>query len=275
MSADNVKGGPNKRAACIEDGFLFKELRFEERFAAAKAAGFDSVELWSWRERDLDAVAGRAQAAGIEVSCFIGADKGSAIDPADHDLYLTGVRESVAAAKHVGAPSIYIFSDEIGPGGVIKPVNPALTRRQKVASLTRTISAAADLAAEAGMTFLLEPVNSVYVPGYFLDTVGAALEVVKAVGRPEIRLVYDFYHQQLVGGNLIQNLRPALPHVGSIHVADVPGRVEPGLGEINFTTLAREMRSLDYRGTILFECNPSSSTAEALRAIEKYFPIKA
>ncbi|MHB0885577.1 MAG: TIM barrel protein [Bacillota bacterium] len=265
----------NKRAACIEDGFLFKELPFAERFTAAKAAGFDSVEFWSWRQRDLDVIAKLAAAAGIEVSCFIGADKGSAIDPADHDLYLTGVRESVAAAKRVGAPSIYIFSDEIGPGGVIRRVNPALTREQKVASLVRTISAAADLAAEAGMTFVLEPVNSVYVPGYFLDTVGAALEVVEAVARPEVRLVYDFYHQQLVSGNLLQNLGPALPFVRAIHVADVPGRTEPGLGEINFANLAKELRARGYGGTLLFECNPTTSTAEALRAIERFFPKEA
>jgi len=272
LSADNNRRGANRRAACIEDGFLFKELPFEERFAAARAAGFDSVEFWSWRDRDLEVIAERAAAAGIEVSCFIGADKGSAIDPADHDLYLTGVRESVAAAKRVGAPAIYIFSDEIGPGGVVRPVNPSLTREEKVASLVRTISAAADLAAEAGLTFLLEPVNSVYVPGYFLDTLGAALEIVRAVARPEIRLVYDLYHQQLVGGNLIQNLRSALPEIASIHVADVPGRVEPGLGEINFSNLARELRALGYQGTILFECNPSTSTATALQAIEAYFP---
>ncbi|HEY3315341.1 MAG TPA: TIM barrel protein [Bacillota bacterium] len=262
----------NKRAVCIEDRYLFKELPFKDRFAAAKAAGFDSVEFWSWRELDPDAVGRWAAEAGIEVSGFIGADKGSAIDPDDHELYLRGVAESLDAARRMRATSIYIFSDEIGPGGVVRRVSPALTREEKVASLVRTIGAAADLAAKAGVGLILEPVNSVYVKGYFLDTVAETVKVMKAVGRPEVKMVYDFYHQQLVAGNLIQNLRPALPHVGSIHVADVPGRVEPGLGEINFANLAKEMETLGYRGTILFECNPKTSTLEALRAIETYFP---
>jgi hydroxypyruvate isomerase len=261
-----------KRAACIEDGFLFKELPFSERFAAAAEAGFDSVEFWSWRGRDLDEVAERAAAAGIEVGCYIGTDRGSAIDPADLELYLKALGESLGAAARTGTPALYIFSDEIGQGGMVKPVSPGLSADRKMESLVRAVSAAADLAEGAGVTLLLEPVNSVYVPNYFMDTVAAAVQVVRRVDRPDVKAVYDLYHQQLVAGNLIQNLRAALPYIGCIHVADVPGRHEPGTGEINFSAIAREMAALSYDGTIMFECQPRASTAEALAAIGSFFP---
>lgn len=262
----------NKRAACIEDGFLFRELPFAERFAAARQAGFDSVEFWSWRSRDLGSVAALAAAAGIEVGCYIGTDKGSPIDPADHGLYLEGLSQSLAAAKTTRTPALYIFSDEIGPGGVIKTLSRSLTRSEKVDSLIKAVGAAAELAAGTGVTLLLEPVNSVYVPGYFLDTLAAAADIVRRVDRPEVKVVCDFYHQQLVAGNLIQGFRAALPLVGCVHVADVPGRHEPGAGEINYGNIARELRLSGYDGTIMFECAPSDSTAVALQAIEACFP---
>lgn len=262
----------NKRAACIEDGFLFRELPFAERFAAARQTGFDSVEFWSWRSRHLDSVSALAAAAGIEVGCYIGTDKGSPIDPADHALYLEGLRESLQAAKTTRTPALYIFSDEIGPGGVIKRVSRSLTHSEKVDSLVKAVGAAAELAAGTGVTLLLEPVNSVYVPGYFLDTLAAATDIVRRVDRPEVKVVCDFYHQQLVAGSLIPNFRAALPHVGCVHVADVPGRHEPGTGEINYGNIARELRQSGYAGTVMFECTPSVSTAVALQAIEACFP---
>jgi len=261
-----------KRAACIEDGFLFNELPFAERFRAAKRAGFDSVEFWSWRGRDLAEVADRAASAGIEVGCYIGTDRGSAINPADFELYLEGLGESLDAAAKTGTPALYIFSDEIGPGGVVKAVSSDLTAESKMESLVRAVSAAADLAKGTGVTLLLEPVNSLYVPHYFMDTVAAAAEVVSRVDRPQVRAVYDLYHQQLVAGNLIQNLRAALPYLGCVHVADVPGRHEPGTGEINYAAIAREIAALGYTGTIMFECIPRVSTAEALKAVEGFFP---
>ena len=104
-------------------------------------------------------------------------------------------------------------------------------------------------------------------PRYFLDSAREGFAIVAEVGSPRIRLLYDVYHMQIMEGNVTQTLRRHLALVGHIHIADVPGRHEPGTGELNFKNILRSLAEGGYAGTVGFEFTPRGDTGQALAAI--------
>jgi hydroxypyruvate isomerase len=111
----------------------------------------------------------------------------------------------------------------------------------------------------------------VSVPGYDLDQAEKCLRVVEAVDHPNLVMMYDYFHQQLGGGNLIATLERCAHRVVAVHVADVPGRHEPGTGEINFANLNRHLHDINFSGTIVFEVKPKRTSDDAVRSIKAIF----
>jgi hydroxypyruvate isomerase len=131
----------------------------------------------------------------------------------------------------------------------------------------------APLAEAAGVTLVLEPLNiHVDHPGYFLNTSKTGIQLVREVASPNIRLLYDIYHMQVMEGNLIDTLTKNLDVIGHIHVADVPGRHEPGTGEINYGNVFAALRQAGYMGYIGMEFAPTGDSnkaaAEALALVK-------
>jgi hydroxypyruvate isomerase len=134
-----------------------------------------------------------------------------------------------------------------------------------------TLKAAADLVQGKSINgkpvrLLLETIDSEENPQYFLTEIAEALEIVEAIGHPQVRLLYDFYHEQIAAGNLIEKLEKSLPHLGLVHIADVPGRHEPGTGEINYQNIFRKLADLNYGGVVAMEFHPSGDPVTQLRA---------
>lgn len=113
---------------------------------------------------------------------------------------------------------------------------------------------------------LLETIDAAENPQYYLTQISEALEVVEAVGHPQVQLLYDFYHEQISAGNLIAKLEKSIPHLGLVHIADVPGRHEPGTGEINYQNIFRKLSELNYTGVVAMEFRPSGDPVTQLRA---------
>ena len=103
-------------------------------------------------------------------------------------------------------------------------------------------------------------------PKYYLTSVGEGFEIVRAVNHPHVKFLYDFYHEQIAEGNLIGKLEKNIDEVGLIHVADVPGRHEPGTGEINYSNIYRKLAELNYSRCIAMEFMPSGEPVATLRA---------
>jgi hydroxypyruvate isomerase len=255
-----------QRCACIEP--LYGELPFLERFRAAKADGFDFVEFWSWTDKDLPAVKAAAQAAGVGISGFNGDAELSLIDPAQREAYLAFLRRSVETAKFLGARSVTIHSNGLGEGGAVLNAYPELSDTVKLCAMFGTLERCAQLAEESGVNMNLEPLNiTTDHVGNFLATTRMAAEMTRLIGSPRLRVLYDAYHMQINEGSLCDHIRAYADQIGHVHVADVPGRHEPGTGEINYRSVFACLEQAGYDGLIGFELFPRTATPEAVEAI--------
>jgi hydroxypyruvate isomerase len=113
---------------------------------------------------------------------------------------------------------------------------------------------------------LLETIDPEENPQYYLTEIAEALEVIQAVDHPQVQLLYDFYHEQIAAGNLIAKLEKSMPHLGLVHIADVPGRHEPGTGEINYQNIFAKLAELNYTGVVAMEFHPTGDPVAQLRA---------
>lgn len=251
--------------------FMWTELSHPDRVRRAATFGFDQVDLWDWRDLDIDGLGETCRAEGVALGGFFGHRRAGLADPAQHEQALEELAASVETAGRVGATQLHTFSDGIGPGGVIvKP--PPLTPAARFQACVDGLRRAAELVEGTGITLAVEAINNVYVPGYFWDDAGVALAVCRAVDHPQVRLAFDCYHQQLSGGRLTDHLVEALPWMARFDVADVPGRGQPGAGEINYPYLLGVLESHGYDGLISFEMVPRDGDSDrAARACRRVF----
>jgi hydroxypyruvate isomerase len=152
------------------------------------------------------------------------------------------------------------------------PVNerPA-AERTFVANLSR----AADLAAEKGITVLIEPINNRDRPNYFLNRVEHAADVIAKAGRSNIRIQFDFYHAQIMGGDLLRRFEAHLPLIGHVQIAAVPSRHEPDEGEVNYPEVFRALDALGYSGWVAAEYHPRARTEDGLGWLRTALPVPA
>ena len=252
-------------AICLE--MIFPDLPFLERARRVQEAGFSAVEFWGWGGKDLDGLRGLVD-QGFAVVTFSGQRRGSLVDPRDRETYREEVQASFSIARRLRCDRLMVLSDELLPDGSARPAQADLTPAEKHGHVVQGLRALAPLAEEAGIILLLEPLNTlVDHPRYFLDSAREGFAIVTEVGSPHVRLLYDVYHMQIMEGNIIETLRRHLPLVGHIHMADVPGRHEPGTGELNFANILRALADCGYAGTVGFEFSPQGDTERALAAI--------
>jgi hydroxypyruvate isomerase len=255
--------------------FMWTDRSFPERVAAAAKAGFDLIDLWDWRTVDIDGIAAAAHDNGIGINGFFGNRLHAPCDPSDKAEFLDEVSESLECAIRVGARQLHIFSNAIRPGGIVVPA-PPLPSEELFSACLAVLSDAARLAEGTGVTLMLEHLNTVFLPGYLWGDVGTAITLCRQINRDGVRVVFDAYHQQLTGGRLTEHLLAALPVLGRFDIAGVPGRTEPGLGEIDFGFLRSVLIKNSWGGTVTFEVSPSDGNPEtACQAIDRIFPPQA
>ena len=255
-----------KKCACIEP--MYAELPFYDRFQAAKDDGFEAVEFWGWTDKDLGRVERAASQAGIAISGFNGDADFSQIAPEERAEYLAFLRRSVDAAKRVGASSLTIHSNALGEGGRVLNRYDGLSDTVKICAMFDALKACAEIAEESGIRMHLEPLNvTTDHVGNFLQHTRMAAEMTRLIGSPMLRVLYDAYHMQLNEGSLCDTIRAYGDQFGHVHVADAPGRHEPGTGEINYRAVFACLEEIGYEGMIGFELIPQTTTAEAVKAI--------
>jgi hydroxypyruvate isomerase len=250
---------------------MYSECTFLDRFEAAKNDGFEFVEFWSWTDKDLTAVKERASATGIKISGFNGDADYSLIDPSHKEKYLDFLKRSLDAARKIGASSVTIHSNALGEGGKVIDHYTALHDTVKKCSMFDTLLECARIAEQSGIAMNLEPLNIItdHAGNYLVHTSDAA-EMTRLIGSPKLKILYDIYHMQLNEGNLCGTISAFIDQIGHIHVADVPGRHEPGTGEINYTHVFAHLEKMGYTGLIGYELFPKTTTADAVKAIMSY-----
>ncbi|MFC1890119.1 hydroxypyruvate isomerase family protein, partial [Thermodesulfobacteriota bacterium] len=238
---------------CVE--MLFPELSFLEKVRRIAGLGFGAVEFWSWTDKPIDALAGLARETGLEVTAFSGHRSSAPCNRADRDPFREELALAIETAGRLGCPNLMVLSDALDPQGRALPLRGGeITLPGRKEALVETLQGVEDLVAGSGVTLLLEPLNTrVDHPGYTLDSSGLGFEIVREVGRPWLRLLYDVYHMQIMEGNVIATLRENADLLGYVHVADVPGRGEPGTGELNMPNILRALAAAGYDGIVGFE----------------------
>lgn len=257
---------PFELAACAE--MLFRELPVAERVARLTQAGF-LIEIWDWRKHDIAALAG----SGARFSSMTGYVTGTLADDAGAAELLRTARQSIPIAKELGCPRLNLHGTGLDGDGLPVVKSHGATPAMWLKAVD-TLKRVADLGEEEGVVFVLENLNeAVDHPQTPFAKAADTIALVEAVNRPSLRLNLDLYHAQIGEGHLIELCRRALPLIGEIQVADVPGRHEPGTGEIHYPAIARALDAMGYRGVVGLEAWPESDSELALQRFRDAFTL--
>lgn len=241
-------------SVCVE---MVYDGPFTDRIRRAGDAGIDAIEFWDWREKDLDAVGATAAEAGVDiVGCTAG---GVLTDPDAADAAVEAIQESIDTAASIGCPMLIVTTG---------PDQDGLDRATQRTNIVDVLSTVAPAAKSADVMLALEPLNTIVDhPGYYLSTAAEGFNIIDAVGSSHVKLLYDVYHQQVTEGNIIKTLTENIEHVGHVHIADVPGRAEPGTGELNYENVLAAIDDAGYDGYVGCEFSPTGNPDRAVAEV--------
>ncbi|MET3131538.1 hydroxypyruvate isomerase [Oxalobacteraceae bacterium GrIS 1.11] len=241
---------------------LFTELSFLDRFAAARAAGFDAVEFLFPYAYDPDQIAERLHRQQLTLVLhnmpsgdWTQGERGLACDPRRVEQFQEGVGQALAFATELGVRQLHCMA------GIAPPLLAPERARQ---TFIENLKFAADQCLPHGINVLIEPINTYDIPGYFLSHSRQASDIIADCARENIFLQYDIYHMQRMEGELSNTIKGNLPLIKHMQVADTPGRHEPGTGEINFRYLYALIDEIGYDGWIGCEYIPQAGTVAGL-----------
>ncbi|HUX21368.1 MAG TPA: TIM barrel protein [Spirochaetia bacterium] len=254
-----------KPSICIE--MLYDGLSAEDKIRRISDAGFVSIEFWGWRDKDLEAVRRACAQNGVSVSNFSGQRSGDLVNPTTHGSLLEDYRDSLEAAKLLSTKHLMVLTNELGAGGMVVNSYSEIPDQEKLESVVDGLESIVKMT-PADMQVLLEPLNTtVDHAGYFLSDLGTASEIVKRVDDPRLRLLCDLYHQGMMGDDPIRLIEEYSDVIGYYHVADYPGRHEPGTGGADWQAILSSIAHSGYTGYVGFEYAPIAGSEASLAAI--------
>jgi hydroxypyruvate isomerase len=236
------------------------ELPFDQRLENVAEAGYHATQLVNeykdWSNEDFARYRRKRESLGITFDAVSGINH-SLCDPAQRPALLQEIQAHLNVMEQLQSSRLILLS-----GNRIEGVSHAQTH----ADCVETVKAAADLAAAKNVEILLENIDPVENPNYFLTSITEIFQVAREVSHPNVKVLYDFFHEQIAEGNLIAKLQRNIDLIALVHVADVPGRHEPGTGEINYSNIFKKLHELNYRGNIAMEFIPTGDTVKSLKA---------
>ncbi|MBQ9802950.1 MAG: TIM barrel protein [Clostridia bacterium] len=240
-----------KPSVCID--MMFSHLDFPARFAAVKAAGIDTVEFWKWTNKDIDGVAAALRENGMHLGVFN-------IDSTDPQLSFdlsrgilnAGRAEELLAALRESLP-VYRKLGAVGMIVLVGETIPHLTAEEQRENVYRCLCHVKDFAEREGVTLLVEPLNATDRQNYFMPEARVLTDILRRVNSPRIKMLYDIYHQNVTGDFDMAHVKESIDLIGHFHVADAPGRHEPGTGTVDYVSILKEINTLPYDGHIGLE----------------------
>ncbi len=248
--------------------FIFQEVGFLDRFAAAASCGFKAVEYLGAYDHPPETVAAQLERHGLRQALFntppgdwAAGERGTAALPGREPEFRRGIEQALAYAKATNCRLLHAMAGLCPPGQ-----DRAAAERAYVDNLRF----AADRLAPEGINVIIEPINTRDIPGYFLNTTTQAMAVIDKVGRPNLKLQLDLYHVQIMEGDLAHRIRTLAGHYPHIQIAGNPGRHEPDIGEINYPFLFDLLDEIGYSGWIGCEYRPRGETRAGLGWAGRY-----
>jgi hydroxypyruvate isomerase len=248
--------------------FIFQEVGFLDRFAAAAACGFKGVEYLSPYDHSPEVIAEQLNRHGLEQALFnmppgdwAAGERGIGALPGREQEFRDGVETALVYAKTTKCRILHAMA-----GLWPQARDRAGAERVYIANLRH----AADRLAGDGLTLVIEPINNRDIPGYFLNTTTQAMSIIERVGRSNLKLQLDLYHVQIMEGDLAHRIRALAGHYPHVQIAGNPGRHEPDVGEINYPFLFDLLDELGYAGWIGCEYRPKGETKAGLGWAKRY-----
>jgi hydroxypyruvate isomerase len=240
------------------------KLSFDRRLAVVADAGYHAVELVheyaGWSAADFAQARRQLQQSGLVVDACSGIEA-SLCDPAQRETLLQQIRSQLPVLSELGCSRLILLTGNVVPG---------LSREQMHANCIEALKRAAVLCAPQNVEILLENIDPLENPKYFLTSVAEGFEIIRQVNLPGVKFLYDFFHEQIAEGNLIAKLEKNLDLIGLVHIADVPGRHAPGTGEINYANIFRKLGELGYSRYMAMEFVPTGDPLRELRTAREF-----
>jgi len=226
----------------------------EEQLEHIAAWGFPAYE-WLGPTGDLDALRATMDGLGIEISCICGVGAiapGQMVAPTQHDRLIKGFWQTVKTAQTLGCKNIV---------GLTGNERTDVSREEQTEYVVRCLRRLAPIAEGEGVTIVVEPLNVLIDhPGFFLTRTDQMIAILEAVDSPNVKMLFDIYHQQITEGNVIRNITNNIERIGHFHIGDNPGRCQPGSGELNYKNIFKAIHEAGYRGYLALECGISQGT---------------
>lgn len=239
---------------------MFTEHEFLDRFRAAADAGFDAVEFLFPYDFSAADIAARLAEAELEQVLFnlpagnwADGERGLAALPERKNEFRQSVATALSYAEALGTRRLHMMA------GIADAADPG-----HQAAYADALAYAADAAGERNIALLVEPLNLRDMPGYFLNSFDQAAALITDLGRPNVKLQFDIYHRQILHGDVLRALEQMMPIIGHVQIASVPGRNEPGSGELDDFRVLEALDELGYRGFVGCEYRPKAATLEGL-----------
>ncbi len=242
---------------------LGKAIPMEQRLEMVAAAGYDGGELvveWrDWTPEQRRSIMAKKNALGLTFDVMF-PSTAPLTDPSARTKLVADMKSAIPAAHEFGCNR---FS--FAPGAR----QPGMSMEQHKAAIADNLKAVIDACGQEKFEFLLEPIDLLENKQASINSVSDAFDITRAVGNPQLKVLYDFYHEQRGSGNMIEKLEKNFDQVGLVHIADVPGRHRPGTGEIDYPNIYRKLAALNYTGYITMEFYAEGDAVAELKAAKQ------
>ena len=229
---------------CIDS--IYPEENLEEKLTRIKQAGFKFIEFWDWRDKVLEIIID----SGLKVSNFSG-NRISSLTLDNKEKVIQEINTSIDIAKRLKCDRIMLLSDILESDGSVK--TNLLSSEKKLLCLYDNLKAAVEVAKKRDIMLVIEPLNTFKDhKNYYLDNFLITLELIQSIDSEHLKILYDIYHVQIMDGNIVETLKKYHQFIGYIHVANVPYRCEPWIGELDFKFILKELSKV-YSGFVGFE----------------------
>lgn len=250
-------------SSCIE--MMFQDYNFYERFEAVKRCGIQAAEFWKWSNKDIDRIADIVREKNVKISIFNMDSKdeqlsyrlsGGILNDGNEEDFLSALEESIPVYKKLNAKAMIVLIGE--------------KKKYNQENVYSCLKASVPILEDQNINLLVEPINSFDRKEYAMPYAGPVFEMMRRLSNPHIKLLYDVYHQNVMGDYSMQDIRRNIDMIGHFHVADVPGRHEPGTGNVDYKSLLKEIDSLGYEGYVGLEYSATKKDEETLGFIKEY-----
>ncbi|MBQ2955306.1 MAG: TIM barrel protein [Clostridia bacterium] len=246
---------------CVPVPCFFSQTDFPEAIRKIASLGFDAAETYNWKNLDPEEVRAVCEETGVELLSMCTTEF-RMTDPAYREAWLDGLKESCGAAVRMGVKRLIT---QVGP-------DTGAPREEQHAAIVETLRQAAPILDASGVTIMIEPLNTLYDhKGYYLWSAVEAFDIIREVSHPLVKVVYDIYHQQVMEGNILNNIIGNMDLIAHLHSAGHPGRIELQFGENDYRYIFKRLDEAGYTGACGLEYRPTLEPMESLKEFRRIY----